>query len=65
LLHLLVDLSRSGDSEIVVPAGEHHLTFRKAPGFEASRHAGEGVQGTPAGLTLGPVLVDVHRGSSS
>jgi cyanophycinase len=60
-LHLLDDLSRASDDEVVVPVGEHQLTFQKSSDFEAHRHDGEGVQGTPAGLTVGPLLVDVHR----
>lgn len=60
-LHLLVDLSSSPDSEASFPMSGAVLRITEGEGFSAvMRGADGGVQGTPAGFSAGPFLVDLE-----
>jgi hypothetical protein len=60
-LHLLERFGRSAQAELTVPVPGGSLVLRRGADFAAVSHEGSGVEGTPAGLTLRGVLVDVHR----
>lgn len=62
-LHLLRDLAASPDAEAAFRLEHATLVLREGPGFTASMRSAEGgVQGTPAGLSAGPFLVDLLPG---
>lgn len=56
-LHLLHGLATSEAAEMAVPAEGYDLTLRKGPGFQALGYGEPGVEGTPRGLTVGPLEV--------
>lgn len=61
LLHLLHAFAAGTVDEVALDGGARTLTLRRAPGFAAWARAEEGVQGTPAGLSAGPLTLDITR----
>jgi hypothetical protein len=60
-LHLLERFGRSARTELTVPVPGGSLVLRKGADFAAVSREGTGVEGTPVGLTLRGVLLDLHR----
>ncbi len=58
-LKLLSELSASSDTSVEMMVAGHQLTVEKAERFRARSYGGDGVEGTPAGLSAGPFLVAV------
>lgn len=64
-LHLMVGLAETADSEASFPVGGAALTVREGENFSAAVQGAEGgVQGTPAGFSAGPFLVDLVAAGS-
>ena len=61
LLHLLHAFAAGTVDEVALDGGARTLTLRRAPGFASWARAEEGVQGTPAGLSAGPLTLDITR----
>ncbi|MGH9887362.1 MAG: hypothetical protein ACREBE_17670 [bacterium] len=59
-LKFLNALAHSSTTEVAIPAGDYDLVVRKDKGFAAFSAGTPGVQGTPSGLTLGPLVVDIE-----
>ena len=53
--------SVSGESEVALEADGWTITLAKASGFEAAGSGPGGVEGTPAGLSVGPLRVSLDR----
>jgi cyanophycinase len=60
-LHVMDEFARSRDERLTFLQEGHFLELRKAPGFEVRAWEGEGVQGLPRGLFLGPITASVWR----
>jgi hypothetical protein len=59
-LHLVTDLAAAPDLEARFDVPGALLVVRKGPGFSAGASGPDGgVEGTPAGLSAGPLLVDL------
>jgi hypothetical protein len=59
-LQFVADLASSSDDGATFSTGGATLTIRKGEGFSAAMTASDGgVEGTPAGLSAGPLLVDL------
>jgi cyanophycinase len=58
-LHLLDGFARSTQERLTIAFDGGELTLRKAGNFLAAAATGEGVQGTPAGLSVRGLLLDV------
>ncbi len=56
-LHLLHGLATSEVADVAVPVEGYDLRLRKGPGFLALGYGEPGVEGTPRGLTVGPLDV--------
>jgi hypothetical protein len=61
----LVDgLARSPQAEVAVPVeGGGRIVLRKGPEFAAVGRAGEGPEGTTAGLSVQGLILDLHPGA--
>lgn len=60
-LHLLHSFATSGDASLDVPFDGGSLTLRRGPGLVTASRGEPGVQGTPAGLGIAGLLLDVRR----
>lgn len=58
-LKLLSELSASPDTSVEMTVSGRRMTVEKAEGFRAWSYGGDGVEGTPAGLSAGPFLVSI------
>jgi cyanophycinase len=61
LLHLLHAFAAGAVEEVVLDGGARTLTLRRGDGFAGWAGAESGVQGTPAGLSAGPLILDITR----
>ncbi len=61
LLHFLVAWSVSDQPEVTVGPPGRPIILRKGEGFQAVAEGPGGVEGTPSGLSAGPILVDLGR----
>jgi len=61
LLHVLSEFAAAPDSRLTFHQEGHFLEFRKEPTFEARSWDEFGVEGTPLGLSLGPLVLSVWR----
>jgi cyanophycinase len=59
-LHALHGIARSPRNEMLIRAPEHLIRLRAAPGFQGVATGGDGVEGTPHGLSVGPVLATIE-----
>lgn len=60
-LKVLHDLARSPDPRVTLSQGDHLVELRKEAGFNVLSLEGEGIAGTPNGLSLGPLILSVWR----
>lgn len=60
LLHLLHRMGAEGGERIQLRSAEHTVHLRPGDGFRAVASSEEGVEGTPHGLSIGPVQVDIR-----
>jgi len=58
-LQVLSDLAASEASTVEMAGAGHTITVEKGEGFRALSYGTEGVEGTPAGLSVGPLVVSV------
>jgi cyanophycinase len=61
LLHLFSEAAAAPDTLFTFRQDGHVLQFRKATEFEARAWEGSGVEGSPRGLFVGPMVVGVWR----
>jgi len=61
LLHFLAAAAVVPDSLFTYHQDGHVLEFLKAPDFQAKAWSGAGVEGTPRGLSVGPMVLGVRR----
>lgn len=61
LLHLFSEAAAAPDTLFTFRQDGHVLEFRKATEFEARAWEGSGVEGSPRGLFVGPMVVGVWR----
>jgi cyanophycinase len=61
LLHFLAEAALATDTLFTFHQDGHVLEFRRAPDFEARAWDGAGVEGTPRGLSVGPMVLEVRR----
>jgi cyanophycinase len=59
LLQTLAGVAESGETSFSFQHDGHLFVLRKGPGFSALSGTGEGVEGAPAGLSMGPLILDV------
>lgn len=59
LLQVLAAAAESAEEHLQFAHDGHLFGLRKGPGFTALFAPGEGVQGVPAGLSVGPFILDV------
>jgi cyanophycinase len=60
LLHLLHHMAHEGSATIVSEVEGHRVIFRAAQGARGVSFAEVGVQGTPYGLSVGPIEIEVE-----
>jgi len=65
LLHFLHEAATVPDSLFTFRQDGHLMEFRKGPGFEARAWEGEGVEGSPRGFFMGPMVLGVRRDGAS
>ncbi|HSK17662.1 MAG TPA: cyanophycinase [Longimicrobiales bacterium] len=60
-LHLLNQFAQSPQTSLTLPVPGGEILLRKGPGFAARSKGERGVQGTPVGLRITGLLLDVKR----
>ncbi len=60
LLHLLYRMGVEGSDPVRIRSASHTVHLRPGDGFRAVASSEEGVEGTPHGLSMGPVQVDIR-----
>lgn len=57
LLHFFSESALISDTAFTYEQGDYRFEFRKGPGYRALSGEGQGVEGTPRGLSAGPFLL--------